>query len=72
VRIVLNGNHVEHWLNGVEVVEAELGSADWEARLKRSKFGEMPRYGRNASGHIGLQDHGDRVAYRNIKIRPLP
>jgi hypothetical protein len=72
VRLVLNGNHVEHWLNGVKVVEAELGSPDWEARVKRSKFGEMPRYGRNASGHIGLQDHGDRVAYRNIKIRALP
>ena len=72
VRLVLNGNHVEHWLNGVKVVEAELGSPDWESRVKRSKFGEMPRYGRNASGHIGLQDHGDRVAYRNIKIRPLP
>ena len=72
VRIVLNGHHVEHWLNGVKVVEAELGSPDWEARVKQSKFLEMPRYGRNASGHIGLQDHGDRVAYRNIKIRPLP
>ena len=72
VRIVVNGKHVEHWLNGVKVVEAELGSPDWEARVKRSKFATMPRYGRNDSGHIGLQDHGDRVAYRNIKIRVLP
>jgi hypothetical protein len=72
VRIVLDGNHVEHWLNGVKVVEAELGSPDWEARLKQSKFAKLPRYSRNASGHIGLQDHGDRVAYRNIKVRPLP
>jgi 3-keto-disaccharide hydrolase len=72
VRIVLNGSHVEHWLNGVKVVQAELGSPDWEARFKLSKFAKLPRYGRNASGHIGLQDHGDRVAYRNIKVRPLP
>jgi 3-keto-disaccharide hydrolase len=72
VRIVLDGNHVEHWLNGVKLVDAELGSPDWEARVRKSKFATMPRYGRNSSGHIGLQDHGDRVAYRNIKIRVLP
>jgi hypothetical protein len=72
VRIVVNGRHVEHWLNGMKVVEAELGSPDWEARVRESKFAKMPRYGRNQSGHIGLQDHGDRVAYRNIKIRVLP
>lgn len=71
-RIVVNGNHIEHWLNGVKLVEAERGSPDWEARLKQSKFVTMPRYGRNDSGHIGLQDHGDRVAYRKIKIRVLP
>jgi hypothetical protein len=72
VRIVVNGHHVEHWLNGVKVVEAELGSPDWETRVKQSKFATMPTYGRNDSGYIGLQDHGDRVAYRNIKIRVLP
>ena len=72
VRIVVNGNHVEQWLNGVKVVEYELGSADWEAKVKASKFAPHPHYGRNATGFIGLQDHGDRVAYRNIKIRVLP
>jgi hypothetical protein len=72
VRIVVNGHHVEHWLNGVKVVEAELGSTDWNTSVKQSKFAKMPRYGRNDSGHISLQDHGDRVAYRNIKIRTLP
>lgn len=72
VRIVVNGNHVEHWLNGVKVVEYELGSADWEARVKASKFAPHPRYGRNAAGYIGLQDHGDAVSYRNIRIRVLP
>ena len=72
VRIVVNGNHVEHWLNGVKVVEYELGSADWEVKVKASKFAPHVHYGRNATGYIGLQDHGDRVAYRNIRIRVLP
>jgi hypothetical protein len=71
VRLVVKGQQVEHWLNGEKVVDAEIGSPDWEARVKQSKFGAMPRYGRNRSGHIGLQDHGDRVSYRNIRIRPL-
>jgi hypothetical protein len=72
VRIVVNGHHIEHWLNGVKVVEAEVGTPDWKARVKQSKFATMPGYGRNDTGHIGLQDHGDRVAYRNIRVRILP
>ena len=72
VRIVVRGNHVEHWLNGTKVVEYELGSPDWEARVRNSKFKQWPGYGRAASGHIALQDHGDRVAYRDIKVRTLP
>jgi hypothetical protein len=72
VRIVVNGSHVEHWLNGVKVVEYELGSAAWEAKVQASKFAPHPRYGRNTEGYIGLQDHGDWVSYRNIKIRVLP
>jgi len=56
----------------VKVVEYELGSADWAARVAASKFAPHTRYGKNASGHIGLQDHGDWVAYRNIQIRVLP
>ncbi|HWP99237.1 MAG TPA: DUF1080 domain-containing protein [Vicinamibacterales bacterium] len=70
-RIVVRGNHVEHWLNGVKVVEYELGSPDWERRVQASKFKEHPRYGRAREGHIALQDHGDWVAFRNIKIREL-
>jgi hypothetical protein len=70
-RLLVKGNHVEHWLNGVKVVEYELGSADWERRVKASKFNEYPRYGRARRGHIGLQDHGDEVAYRNIRVRKL-
>ncbi|HEV8303592.1 MAG TPA: DUF1080 domain-containing protein [Gemmatimonadales bacterium] len=72
VRIVANGNHIEHWLNGVKVVEYELGSPDWEAKVKASKFAPHPHYGRNAEGYIGLQEHEFRVAFRNIKIRVLP
>jgi hypothetical protein len=71
-RIVVNGNHVEHWLNGVKVVDYELGSADWAERVANSKFKAWPAYGKAAQGYIGLQDHGDWVAYRNIKIRVLP
>lgn len=72
VRIVVNGRHVEQWLNGVQVVTYEFGSPDWTARVKASKFAVHPHYGRNTTGYIGLQDHGDRVAFRNIKIRVLP
>jgi cytochrome c len=67
-RIVMQGRHVEHWLNGVKVVEYELGSPEWEQLVKDSKFGTMPDYGRQPKGKIDLQDHGDKVWYRNIKI----
>lgn len=70
-RIQVNGARVAHWLNGVKVVEYELWSPEWEALVKGSKFAEWPPYGRAKRGHVGLQDHGDWVAYRNIKIRPL-
>ncbi len=71
VRIVARGAHVEHWLNGKKVVEYELWSADWKARVAKSKFAQWPSYGLAKAGRIGLQDHGDRVAFRNIRIRPL-
>jgi hypothetical protein len=72
VRILVNGPHVEHWLNGQKVVEYELGSPDWRERVSRSKFRDWPGFGEARRGHIALQDHGDRVAYRNIRIRALP
>ena len=68
-RLVARGAHVEHWLNGVKVVDYDIGSADWLRRVAESKFRDWPDYGKAARGHIGLQDHGDRVAFRNIKIR---
>lgn len=72
VWIVVRGSHVEHWLNGRLMVSYELGSRDWADRVAKSKFHEWPEYGKAAEGVIGLQDHGDRVAYRNIRIRGLP
>lgn len=72
VRLVVKGTHVEHWLNGKQVVAYELGSADWETRRKASKFANAEMYGRATRGHIALQDHGDRVYFRNIRIRELP
>jgi hypothetical protein len=71
VRIVARGAHVEHWLNGQKVVEYELWSPDWEAKVKASKFAAWPGYGRARRGHIALQDHGNPVWFRNIRIRRL-
>lgn len=68
-RIVVDGDRVEHWLNGRLTVAYELRSPEWEELVAASKFG--PRYGRATSGHIGIQDHGHEVRYRNLKIRPI-
>ncbi len=71
-RIVVQGNHVEHWLNGRKVVEYELKSPDWEARVAASKFKAYPHYGMAPSGLIGIQgDHPGALAIRNIRIREL-
>ncbi len=72
VRILADGPHVEHWLNGVKIVEYELWSDDWKQRVAKSKWKDYPDYGMVKSGHIVLQDHGDPVWYRAIKIRRLP
>lgn len=71
-RIVAKGNHVEHWLNGEQVVRYEINSADWKKRAKASTYHQkFPQYGQAKEGHIGIQDHGDAVWFRNIKVRPL-
>ena len=70
-RVLVRDGRVEHWLNGERVVEYELGSEDWRRRVADSKFAGWPSYGQAREGHIGLQDHGDPVWYRNIKIRPI-
>ena len=72
-RLVVQGNHVEHWLNGVKVVEYNFGSADWKQRVAASKFSKYPNYGLAASGLIGIQgDHPGALEVRHIRIRELP
>jgi len=71
VRLIVRGAHVEHWMNGTKLLEYELWSEDWEKRVKASKFAKMPGYGRQKRGHLVLQDHGNLVSYRNIKVKPL-
>ena len=72
-RVVARGAQVEHWLNGQKVVQYELWSPDWEAKVKASKFAAWPKFGRAKSGHIAIQgDHSGALALRNIKIRTLP
>jgi hypothetical protein len=71
-RIIARGAHVEHWLNGQKVVEYELWSPDWEAKVKASKFNAWPQYGRLRTGHIAIQgDHDGALSLRNVKIREL-
>ncbi len=80
-RIVVNNDKVEHWQNGVKVVEYTLNSPEWTAMLRASKFSDkiMPEAfallnncgGKNHMGYICLQDHGDRVQYRNIRVKEL-
>jgi len=71
VRLRVEGDQVSQWLNNQLIVEYQLGSEDWQQRVANSKFAKWPSYGKAASGHIGLQDHGDPVAFRNIRIRRL-
>ncbi|AKD02306.1 DUF1080 domain-containing protein [Pontibacter korlensis] len=71
VRLVVKDGNVEQYLNGKKVVAYTLWSPEWERMVQESKFISMPDYGRYKSGHIALQDHGDKVWFKNIKIRPL-
>jgi hypothetical protein len=72
-RIVVSNGHVEHWLNGQKVVEYELWSPDWKAKVAASKFKDWPNYGLAKRGYIGIQgDHPGSLAIRNIRIRELP
>jgi hypothetical protein len=71
-RLVVDGNHVEHWLNGVKVVSYERGSADMKTRIAESKYKDIKGFGEVTKGHLLLQDHDNEVYFRNLKIRVLP
>ncbi len=70
-RIVVCGQHVEHWLNGQKVVDTQIGSLDWLQRVQQSKFRDKAYFGQNREGRIFLQDHGHPVWFRKITIVPL-
>jgi hypothetical protein len=68
VHIIARGPHVEFWLNGRKTAEFEQGSDAWRALYENSKFTDRPRYGTLLEGHIGFQDHWDKVWFRNIRV----
>src|SRR5256714_882950 len=71
--LVVNGNRVQHWLNGQKLLEYELGSADWQQKVAASKFAAYPNYGKASRGYLGIQgDHDGTLSLRNIRIRVLP
>ena len=71
-RLVVRGRHVEHWLNGVKVLEYERGSDAFRAAVARSKFAKIKDFGERPDGRLLLQDHNDKVSFHNLKIRALP
>ena len=70
-RVLIRGNHVEHWLNGAKVLEYELGSDLVKVALQASKFKTQPGFGTKIKGHLLLTDHADECWFRNLKIREL-
>lgn len=70
--IVVNGNNVQHWMNGQKLLEYDLGSPDWEAKVKASKFSVYPHYGRAPRGYIAIQgDHDGTLSIRNVRVREI-
>lgn len=70
-RVLVQGNHVEHWLNGKKVLEAELNTAEWKKMVAASKWKEYPDYSLAKQGRIVLQEHGSQIWFRNIKIKKI-
>ena len=70
-RIIVDHGRVQHWLNGMMVAEYDMGSADFKAKVAGSKFKAWPQFASSPTGHIALQNHGNAVAFRNLKIKVL-
>jgi hypothetical protein len=70
-RIVVHGDHVEHWLNGVQVLEFRRWTAEWDSLKNAGKWLDAPDYGSAMTGHIVIQDHGSVFWFRNVRIREI-
>ena len=70
-RILVHQGHIEHWLNGKKIVEADIGSADWHKRIAKSKFAKIDRFAEEPRGAILLQDHKGEVWFRNFRFKAL-
>ena len=70
-RVVVNGTHIEHWLNGEKVLEFDRDSVPFRELVAKSKFWKWPGFGLNAGGHFGLQDHGGEIWFRRLRVKAL-
>lgn len=70
-RIVVQGERIEHWLNGEKLVDCEIGSEDWNKKVAASKFHKWDRFAKNKQGHVALQAHGSPVWFRGLRIKQL-
>jgi hypothetical protein len=71
LRILITPEKNVHWVNGTKYFEYVKGSDDWNKRVAASKFVKFPRFGKPTKGHIALQDHGNEVSFRNMKVRRI-
>lgn len=70
-RLIVNNNHVEHWLNGRNVVTYDIGSPDLNRRIEASKYKDNPKFGKSTNGLIMIQHHGQKVWFKNVRVRSL-